>query len=312
MGRHVGERRKSGEPVPAVGPGDERDGGRRDALEDGGGGGGRALGRKDSGDDGNGDRADRLGDGDRANRPGNGSRSNGLRDGRDGGLALGGEVADGCEVGGEGLYDVAGLWELIDVAVTAALPGCRWRVRAARHPYTTDGLEIEVDGVEVGEAGIAGQHVLGGAGLPAYVRGLALGLGLDRLVMLRKGMGDIRLLRSVDPRVAVQLTDLTPYRPVSAQPAARRDLSVDTPVGVTAEDVGDRVRELLGVDACLVEEVRLLAVTPAEELPEGRLREGQVNVLLRMVLRDPDASLPRQRVNALRDRVLAGLAGRSH
>lgn len=190
--------------------------------------------------------------------------------------------------------------------MTAALPGCRWRTRAARHPYTTDGLEIEVDGVEIGEAGIAARHVLEGAGLPAYVRGLALGLGLDRLVMLRKGISDIRLLRSDDPRVASQLTDLAFYRAVSAQPAAWRDLSVAMPAGVTAEDVGDRVRELLGGEAHLVEEVALLAVTPAEELPEGRLAGGEVNVLLRMVLRDLHASLPRQRVNALRDRVLAG------
>ncbi len=37
---------------------------------------------------------------------------------------------------------------------------------------------------------------------PVRVTGLARGLGLDRLLMLRKGMEDIRLLRSVDPRVA--------------------------------------------------------------------------------------------------------------
>ena len=56
-------------------------------------------------------------------------------------------------------------------------------------------------------------------------------MGLDRLLMLRKGIPDIRLLRSADPRVAGQMTDLEPYRPVSYLPAVTRDLSVAISVG---------------------------------------------------------------------------------
>ncbi|MCO8272104.1 hypothetical protein M1L60_16035 [Actinoplanes sp. TRM 88003] len=201
----------------------------------------------------------------------------------------------------------ADLIELVAVAVTAALPGTPWRVRPAIHPYTTDGLEIEAwsgeTWVEIGECGVAAPHL---------TTGLALGLGLDRLLMLRKGVDDIRLLRSEDPRVAAQMTDLTPYRPVSAQPAARRDLSVALPVEITVEDLGDRVRELLGGDAHLVEEVTIESATPAAELPPASrerlgLREGEVNVLLRVVLRDLHRALPKQRANALRDRLYAGL-----
>ncbi len=51
---------------------------------------------------------------------------------------------------------------------------------------------------------------------PAHVSGLAMGLGLDRTLMLRKGMEDVRPLRSSDPRVAGPLLDLSPYRPVSS------------------------------------------------------------------------------------------------
>lgn len=205
------------------------------------------------------------------------------------------------------------LLDLAGAALEAALPGTPWRVAAAEHPYTTGGLEIEAragDGgwVEVGECGIAAAHVVG----PAGRSGLALGLGLDRLLMLRKGIGDIRLLRSADPRIAGQMTDLDPYREVSAQPAARRDLSVALPADVTVEDLGDRVRELLGADAYLVEEVSLLSVTPASALPRAArkrllLREGDANVLLRVVLRDPHGTLPKQRANALRDLLLAAL-----
>jgi phenylalanyl-tRNA synthetase alpha chain len=209
-----------------------------------------------------------------------------------------------------------GLLELVGTAVDAALPGAVRRTNPADHPYTTGGLEIEALAggrwVEIGECGPAAPAVLAGAGLPEGVRGLALGVGLDRLLMVRKGIDDIRLLRSADPRVAGQMTDLTPYRKVSDQPAAHRDLSVALPAGVTAEEVGDRVRELLGADAHLVEEVTILSVTPPGELPAAsrerlRIRDDEVNVLARVVLRDLHRALPKQTANALRDRLLAGL-----
>jgi phenylalanyl-tRNA synthetase alpha chain len=177
-------------------------------------------------------------------------------------------------------------------------------------------LEIEAlagdSWVEIGECGIAARHVLTGAGLPAHASGLALGLGLDRLLMLRKGIDDIRLLRSADPRVASQLAGLSAYRPVSAQPAARRDLSVALPPGMTAEDLGDLVRELLGAEAHLVEEVAILSRTPAAELPPAsrerlRIGDGDENVLLRVTLRDLRRALPKRTANAIRDRLWTGL-----
>ncbi|GAB2573669.1 hypothetical protein Aab01nite_20250 [Paractinoplanes abujensis] len=205
----------------------------------------------------------------------------------------------------------AGLVALVGAVVGATLPDAEWRTRPADHPYTTGGLEIEARvgdaWVEIGECGVAAEHVIG-----PVRRGLALGLGLDRLLMLRKGVDDIRLLRSADPRVREQMLDLSPYRPVSAQPAARRDLSVALPAGVTAEDLGDRVRELLGPEAHLVEEVAIESITPPDALPKASrerlgIRDGEVNVLLRVVLRDLRRALPKQTANALRDRLYAGL-----
>jgi phenylalanyl-tRNA synthetase alpha chain len=212
--------------------------------------------------------------------------------------------------------DRADLLDLVEVAVGAALPGARWRVVPAAHPYTIGGLEIQALAagrwVEVGECGLAAPHVLRGAGLLPEVSGLALGVGLDRLLMLRKGIDDIRLLRSADPRVAGQLRDLAPYRPVSAQPAARRDVSVAVPAGLSAEEVGDRVRDCLGPHAHLVEEVRILSVTPAGDLPAAArdrmaIRDGEVNVLLRVVLRDLTATVTNELANVLRDRIYTAL-----
>jgi phenylalanyl-tRNA synthetase alpha chain len=199
---------------------------------------------------------------------------------------------------------------MIDIVVRAALPGADYRVEARRHPYTTDGLQIDVENgdqwVEIGECGVAGAHVLAGAGVAGT--GLAMGLGLDRILMLRKGIADIRLLRSEDPRIAGQMGDLALYRPVSNLPAITRDLSVAVPDADEAEELGERVRAALGSRADAVEAVEILSETPGTELPDGArarigLQPGQKNVLVRVVLRHPSRTLSREEANELRDDV---------
>lgn len=209
-----------------------------------------------------------------------------------------------------------GLRELAEVVLAAALPGRAWRSNPTAHPYTSGGLELEVeDGggwVEVGECGKAGRAVLDAAGLTRH-HGLAMGLGLDRLLALRKGIPDLRLLRSTDPRALPQLEDLSPWRPWSRQPAVQRDLSIAAREGVTAEELGDRVREALGAEAQWVEEVALVEATPAAALSEAvRARLGlagdQVNALVRITLRHPSRTLTAEEANALRSRLWAALS----
>jgi phenylalanyl-tRNA synthetase alpha chain len=210
----------------------------------------------------------------------------------------------------------ADLTAMVGLVAEAALPGRPWRTVAGEHPYTLLGREVDVrvgtEEVEIGECGLAHPEVLAAAGLPAGATGLAMGLGLDRLAMLAKGIPDIRLLRSTDPRVTAQLADLEPYRPVSAMPPARRDLSLAVPADLDAELLGDRVRELLGDRAGAVEEAVVLSETGYADLPDRArdrmgLRPGQKNVLLRIVLRDLDRTLTAAEANELRDLVYAGL-----
>jgi phenylalanyl-tRNA synthetase alpha chain len=206
----------------------------------------------------------------------------------------------------------ADLVGMIDTVVGAVLPGRDVDTPASPHPYTVDGREIYVDGVEVGECGLAHPEVLTAAGLPAGASGLAMGLGLDRLTMLAKGLDDIRLLRSSDPRVAAQMTDLRPYRPVSSMPPIRRDLSIAADADLTPELVGDRVRAILGPDADAVEEIAVLAETAYDDLPPAArerlgVRPGQKNLLVRLVVRDHERTLTAADANRLRDRVYAGL-----
>jgi phenylalanyl-tRNA synthetase alpha chain len=204
------------------------------------------------------------------------------------------------------------LVRMIASVVATVQPGHAPSTPDSPHPYTVAGREIYVDGVEIGECGLAHPQVLGQAGLGAGASGLAMGLGLDRLTMLIKGIDDIRLLRAADPRIAEQMGDLAAYRPVSSQPPVRRDLSLaldDVPDG---ELLGDRVRQLLGDRTAMVETVEIGPVIPYADLPETArvrmgMRPGQVNALLRVTLRDPDRTLTDDDANAVRDTLYGGL-----
>ena len=205
---------------------------------------------------------------------------------------------------------------MVELVVAALTPGAAYRSLPAVHPYTRDGLEVEVSAggpwVELLECGVAAPEVLRKAGLRTDYAGLAMGIGLDRALMIRKGIDDIRLLRSSDPRVAVQMRDLEPYRPVSAQPPVRRDLSVAVDAATTPEELGDRVRAALGHRADAVETVEIVTETPSEALPPlaaARLgiRPRQKNVLLRVVLRHPTRTLTNEEANELRDAVYAAI-----
>ncbi|MGW6931988.1 PheS-related mystery ligase SrmL [Lentzea sp. NPDC054927] len=198
---------------------------------------------------------------------------------------------------------------LIDTVVTTLLPGKRYRTIDAQHPYTTHGKQIDVwdDGewVEIGECGRAARHVL-----KDHPHGLAMGLGLDRILMLRKGIPDIRLLRNNDQRIATQMLDLDEYRPISRHPAAIRDISIMAGLDEDIETLGDQIRALVPED--VIEEITILSETPAEQLPahvQERLeaRPGQKNVLIRVTMRAPERTLTDLETNGIRDRLLQGL-----
>jgi phenylalanyl-tRNA synthetase alpha chain len=208
------------------------------------------------------------------------------------------------------------LERMIALIASALLPDHELRTTSAEHPYTQSGLQLDVrDGdawVEIGECGVALPALLleNGHGPPAT--GLAMGLGLDRILMLRKGLDDIRLLRSSDPRVLAQMQDLAPYRPVSSMPVVSRDLSLVLASDTDAEELGDRVRAALGERCAVVESLEVRSETPYEALPAAAVRRlgiapAQKNVLLRVVLRALDRTLTHIECNELRDEIYAAV-----
>lgn len=206
--------------------------------------------------------------------------------------------------------------EMCQLLVDALTPGMEWRSEPRVHPYTLDGRQIDVrdpagEWIEVWECGLAHPSVLAAAGLEGW-HGLALGLGLDRFLMLRKGIPDIRLLRATDSRVADQMLDLEPYQPMSNMPPITRDLSVAVDAEDDIEQIGDRVRDALGDDALAIEDVAVLSETPYTQLPKSAITrmgmtEGQRNLLVRVVLRRPERTLTDTEANEIRDRVYAAV-----
>jgi phenylalanyl-tRNA synthetase alpha chain len=176
------------------------------------------------------------------------------------------------------------------------------------HPYTAEGREIDImlDGkpLEILECGLTNPKILEENGCKGKY-GLALGLGLERILMVRKGIKDIRLLRSTNEKVLCQMNDLEPYKEVSCMPAVVRDISVVVDKNLDIELLGDMVRES-GVDVHLIEEVIILSETPYEELPDTAkqrlgIEEREKNILVRIVLRSLERTLTNEECNTYRD-----------
>ena len=205
------------------------------------------------------------------------------------------------------------LKEMIQRVLNTAVPGYRYRLEPRVHPYTLGGYQMDVKyedkWIEVGECGVAHPAILA-ENLPhgENHQGLAMGLGLDRLLMIRKGISDIRLVASVQPEVAAQMLDLSRYHKVSSMPSVARDLSVVLPKEMEPEEIGDRVREALGSEAILVASIDVLDESQYEDLPERvqvklGMNPQQKNVLLRIILQALDRTLSDVECNTFRNRI---------
>lgn len=209
--------------------------------------------------------------------------------------------------------DDGDLLTMIGRLVDAVLPGAEWTVTDVTHPYTVGGRQIDVlhngEWLELAECGRIHPDVLRGSGLdPVQWSGLALGMGLERALMLRKAIPDIRYLRAEDPRISSQMLTLAPWQHVSPLPAARRDISVVLGEEEDEATLGDRIRTALGDDADVIESVEVLSRTTHADLPEAarsRLgtKDGQVNLLSRIMLRPIDRTLSSDQANVIRNTI---------
>jgi len=187
----------------------------------------------------------------------------------------------------------------------------KYEVIHKTHPYTIDGREIDVKvdwcdkPVEILECGLTNPKVLEKNGCGGKY-GLALGLGLERILMVRKNIRDIRLIRSENEKVKAQMQDLLPYTEVSSMPPVTRDISVVVDKNLDVELLGDMIRGCEKIDEKLIEEVLILSETHYEDLPiKARERLGiephEKNILVRIILRSLERTLTGEECNTYRD-----------
>jgi phenylalanyl-tRNA synthetase alpha chain len=209
--------------------------------------------------------------------------------------------------------DLEDLEDMVAALVEAVVPSTRWRTTPATHPYTRHGRQVDVwhdqQWLELAECGLIHPDVLTASGLdPRSWSGLALGMGLERALMLRKAIPDIRYLRSTEPRIAGQMGNLDPWRQVSLLPPITRDMSVVINADTDDETLGDQIRTALGDRVNEVESIVALNRTNYCQLPARArqrlgLRPDQVNALIRLTLRPLEHTLTDQEANQIRNTV---------
>jgi phenylalanyl-tRNA synthetase alpha chain len=172
-----------------------------------------------------------------------------------------------------GLREVA---ELIGLVTRATLPGMTLSTLPVEAAWLTGARQVDVrvrgEWVTIGTCGAVDPRVLADAGLPPDAAGVALTLDLDRAVLLAKGLDDVALLRSRDPRVATQMLDLAPFVPAADVPA---------PPCATLDEVRASIDELDGRIVSLLAERRgyVLQAARFKASPEAvrvPAREAQV------------------------------------
>ena len=104
------------------------------------------------------------------------------------------------------------------------------------------------------------------------------------------------------------MSDLSRWRPVSTLPAVRRDISIVITADQDDETIGDTIRDSLADRIDDIETVTVMARTPHDVLPvaaRDRLgtQPGQVNALVRIVIRPLSRTLTDEEANQLRDQI---------
>jgi phenylalanyl-tRNA synthetase alpha chain len=104
------------------------------------------------------------------------------------------------------------------------------------------------------------------------------------------------------------MTDLEPYLAVSKLPPIRNDMSIAVDPDTKIEDLCDIMKNVLGNDASVIEEVAVLSETPYDKLPVQAIErigmlQGQKNMLIRVIFRSHERTLTQEEVNRMRDQI---------
>lgn len=183
-----------------------------------------------------------------------------------------------------------------------------WRYTETTHNYTDNGIEVEIkhkgNWLEILECGLISKKLLNNHNLSDY-SGLALGMGLERLVMLMKDIEDIRVLSNKKSSIQSQLNNLKKYKQISNQPATKRDLSIAIENDINEEELTELILRSVDTETQnIIETIKIISETTYDKLPDVAIerlgiQEGQKNILLRIILRDLETTLEGETANKI-------------
>jgi phenylalanyl-tRNA synthetase alpha chain len=196
--------------------------------------------------------------------------------------------------------------DLIDVLV-AMITWIFWsdveyRISDDTFPYTDPSLQIEVkfgdNWLELLWAWIVKGSVLDNLGIDSKkYNGRAFGPGIERYVMLKMMIPDIRILRSQDERITKQRGTIdTIYQEVSKYPSTYRDISFILSSSINLNQYYEIVRDLWWD---LVEEVKLLDTYRNTE----KFWADKVSYTFRIIYRSNERTLLNDEINDIQSKI---------
>jgi phenylalanyl-tRNA synthetase alpha chain len=176
-----------------------------------------------------------------------------------------------------------------------------WKFIPDEFPYTVESLEMNIkfndEWMEVNGAGLVHPQCLKNFGLdPEIYNGWAFGFG-DRLVMIKMGIPDIRILWSDNPQITSQFKDInSKYKEVSKYPEIFRDISFIIDKNINLNNYYEIVRDFADN---LIEEVKLLD----EYEDKNKFGENKKSYTFRIIYRSFERTLTNEEINKIQEKI---------
>ncbi|NLO79302.1 MAG: hypothetical protein GX093_03150 [Xanthomonadaceae bacterium] len=151
----------------------------------------------------------------------------------------------------QGQLSTIDLAEMLRTVMATLLPGHHYRLLPATRPHLALGMRIDVLSAQgwlmIGRTGLLAPAMLVSAGLdPERYSVMGMSLGLDRILMQRKGIPHIQLLRSELPDIVDQMLNLDPFQlPAGDAPMLTRELPLTSARPCDAAELADQLRLVL-------------------------------------------------------------------